>query len=124
MDKVLGHSEELALNVVEVLQLSHVVMGAKEQHQRCSGYWGSAYQAQGRSKESELSHIYPSKELVIFKPNFKSTAAIKTSATPAVVSFFFACFVLVECFGWQVCQPKTSSPQSVGTFSMQCLQCL
>ena len=38
------------------------------------------------------------------------TAAANTSATPAVVSFFFACFVLVECFGWQVCQPKTSSP--------------
>ena len=67
MDEVLGHSEKLALKVVEVLQLSHVVMGAKEQHQRCPGYWGSAYQAQGRSKESELSHIYPSNELVIFK---------------------------------------------------------
>ena len=88
MDEVLGHSEKLALKVVEVLQLSHVVMGAKEQHQRCPGYWGSAYQAQGRSKESELSHIYPSKELVIFKLNFKSTAAAKTSATPAAVSFF------------------------------------
>ena len=110
MHEVLGHGEKLALKVVEVLQLSHVVMGAKEQHQRCPGYWGSAYQAQGRSKESELSHIYPSKELVIFKLNFKSTAAAKTSATPAAVSFFLLCFVLVECFGWQVCQPKTSSP--------------
>ena len=55
---------------------------------RCPGYWGSAYQAQGRSKESELSHIYPSKKLVIFKLNFKSTAAAITSAIPAAVSFF------------------------------------
>ena len=64
-------------------------MGAKEQQQRCPGYWGSAYQAQGRSKESELSHIYPSKKLVIFKLNFKSTAAAITSAIPAAVSFLF-----------------------------------
>ena len=32
---------------------------------RCPGYWGFAYQAQGRSKESELSHIYLSKELMV-----------------------------------------------------------
>ena len=65
MEEVLGHGEKLALKVVEVLQLSHVVMGAKEQHQRCPGYWGSAYQAQGRSKESELSfNIFLSKQLM------------------------------------------------------------
>ena len=61
MEEVLGsdegHSEKLAHKVVEVLQLSHVVMGAKEQHQRCPGYWGSAYQAQGRSMESDLQHL-------------------------------------------------------------------
>ena len=37
-------------------------------------------------------------------------AAAMTSASPAVVSFFLLLFVLVKCFGWQECQPKTSSP--------------
>jgi len=70
---------------------------------RCPGYWGSAYQAQGRSKESELSNTFLSKELVIFKMFFKSTAAAWTCATPAAVSFYF---VKVECFGWQSASPK------------------
>ena len=64
----------------------------------------------GDKKLVELSYIYVFKELVIFMLFFKSTAAAWTSAIPVAVSFFFACFVLAECFGWQVCQPKTSSP--------------
>ena len=94
-----GHGEKLAHGVVA----SGSNFGGVQEAGRLSGIGAN-------KKLMELSHIFISKELVIFKLNFKSTAAAKTSATPAAVLFFLLCFVLVECFGWQVCQPKISSP--------------
>ena len=50
--------------------LSHVVMGVEEQHQEVSGLLGVCLSGTGALKESELSHIFLSKELVTFNLYF------------------------------------------------------
>ena len=63
--------------------------GAQEQHRWCPGYRSPIRHRGAHEKKVELSHIFISKELVIFKLFCKSTAAAMTSATPAAVKVFF-----------------------------------
>ena len=71
-----GHGEKLAHGVVA----SGSNFGGVQEAGRLSGIGAN-------KKLMELSHIFISEELVIFR-FFKSTAAAWTSAIPAAVSFF------------------------------------